>query len=837
MMLLLLLLMVASLSFGTAQVQRINCGGSSFTDQAGNSWDADRNFGRQTRVRSVSSNVRINNANNPTDLTTSPTLYRTQRVGDITYRIPVESGSFTVHIHLCELEFSRSGARVFDIIVEGVRLPNVDIFNLAGRNTATKLIAAVQVSDGFLTITTNRNQGDPLISGVAIFPATASPLTITSVPPTTRALLNRAWTYQVTTSQSSDVTFSLSSATVPASISATGLFSYTPALPQAGTTQSFTYIASAGSGRTQQTFTVRVDDSFYRINGGGPEVIENDIRWLGDENPSPWINSGLGFIEPTSPNINRAADPSVPNQVMQSHRFTRTTGVYHLPVPAGTYDVDFYLAEIWGGARNPGVRNFGLTVEGQILFSNLDPTGAFGFLTMGIKTASSVAVNDGELTIELIRGTADNPEVNAFRVRPGTPCASNRQCGSQCCSESQTCQGNTNCVSSVQCNPPFVIRASDGKCVFPTTPGICPRNEVDCAKGCATLGTATDPAIVCQGGTCENGVCVPHTLTASELNTIKTRIRDFVTNQNQVEAASTDPNVRVGDFIGGCTRLMFHDAGPARHAGGCAFVRDQVSASCNGRDCEFASDNLSGMRPHVGIIHDFYNDGAFWPLLNLPDFIYLFGAEGLRVVSSGRANINFRTGRQPCRCLTTRPFSACANPPSFPNTMPGAESTLAQIRDIMQTQMAFQEHEWMCLTGAHALGRAARRNSGYGGAWTQTPATFDNSYWRTMNNDIWIPENGTDSTNDDIPSVGHQEYRLPGTTRMMLRSDMCPYWDTETRHNCPVTHGTTPDFCPPREPQFSFMQTLLNIDTFFNCFNPAFQKLIEMGNSGLQTPS
>jgi len=836
-MMLLLLLMLASLLFGAAQVQRFNCGGSRFIDQAGNTWEADRFFGRQTRVRSVPSTVRISNTNNPTDLTTSPTLYRTQRIGDVTYSIPAE-GAVTVHIHLCELEFSRSSARVFDIIVEGVRLSNVDIFNLVGRNTATKLTVTVQVSDGFLTITTNRNQGDPVINGIAIFPANASPLTITSVPPTKRALLNRAWTYQVTTSGPSDVTFSLSSATVAANISPTGLFSYTPVLNHAGTTPSFTYIVSSGSGRTQQTFTVRVDDSFYRVNAGGPEVIENNFQWLADQNPSPWINSGLGFIATSNPNINRAADPSVPNQVMQSHRFTRTTGIYRLPVPAGTYDIDFYIAEIWGGARNPGVRNFGLTVEGQTLFRDLDPTGSFGFLTMGIKTARSVAVNDGELTIEFIRGSSDNPEVNAFRVRPGTPCASSSRCGIQCCSGSETCQGNTNCVPSVQCDPPFVIRASDGKCVSPTTPGICPRNEFDCAKGCATLGTTTDPATVCQGGVCEDGACVPHTLTASELNTIKTRIRDFVTARNQAEAASTDSNVRVGDFIGGCTRLMFHDAGPGRRARGCAFVRDQASASCNGRDCEFTAGHNSGLSQSIRIIHDFYNDGAFWPLLNLPDFIYLFGAEALRTVSNGKANIPYRTGRVPCQCLLTRPFSACASPPNFPNSMPEAEMPRTQLRNIMETQMGFDEHEWICLTGAHSLGRAMRSNTGYGGPWTGAPATFDNSYFITMSVDPWVIENGVASTNEDTPAVGKQQYRLPGTNHMMLRSDMVMYWDTETRPGCPVNHAATPDFCPPREPEFSFMTTLKNnIDTFFNCFNPAFQKMSEMGNSGLHTPS
>jgi hypothetical protein len=586
---------------------------------------------------------------------------------------------------------------------------------------------------------------------------------------------------------------------------------------------------------------VRVDDSFLRINCGGPEVIEanTNIQWLGDLDPSSWFNGGLGFVEPTSPSIDRSADPSIPLQVMQSQRFTRdSSGDFRLAVGNGRFDVFIYVAEIWGGARVAGVRNFALSVEGQVLDNDIDPTRDFGFLKMGILVARNVAVNDGVLTVTLRRGSADNPAVNAIRVRPGTPCSGSSQCGVQCCAAGQTCQNGV-CGTSgpTNCDPPFV--ASGGKCVFPTTPGICPRNEVDCAKGCATLGTTTNPATVCQGGTCENGVCVTHRPTAAEIASIRARIATFVTNSIQTEAsqAATNPAVRVGDFIGGCTRLMFHDSGPARRAAGCAFVRDQSTASCNGRACEFTSDHNVGLARSIQIIHDFYNDQAFWPLISLQDFIYLFGLEALRVVSSGQVTSAFRTGRAPCQCLLTRPFSACANPPNFPDSMPEAEHSFAQLKTVMETQMGFTEHEWMCLTGAHAMGRAMRSNTGYGGPWTSTPGTFSSQYWQTMNTDQWVSENGVVSTNEDIPAVGKKEFRLPGTNRMMLRSDMAPYWDIETNPNCPVTHGVGTGFCPPREPQFTFMNTLLNPTTFFGCFNPAFQKMCELGNPTLNTPS
>jgi hypothetical protein len=170
--------------------------------------------------------------------------------------------------------------------------------------------------------------------------------------------------------------------------------------------------------------------------------------------------------------------------------------------------------------------------------------------------------------------------------------------------------------------------------------------------------------------------------------------------------------------------------------------------------------------------------------------------------------------------------------------MPEPEMTFSQLRTVMETQMGFAQNEWLCLVGAHSLGRAMRSNTGYGGAWTTTSNTFDNQYYKTMNNDIWLREEGRTSTSEDVPVTGNEEFRIDtGAGTMMLKSDMAPYWDIETNPTCPVDHGATSQFCPPRTTQFNFLQTLQNIGTFFSCFNPAFVKLSEMGATGLRTPA
>jgi hypothetical protein len=170
--------------------------------------------------------------------------------------------------------------------------------------------------------------------------------------------------------------------------------------------------------------------------------------------------------------------------------------------------------------------------------------------------------------------------------------------------------------------------------------------------------------------------------------------------------------------------------------------------------------------------------------------------------------------------------------------MPEPEMTLAQLKTIMENQMGFSVNEWLCLVGAHSVGRAMRSNTGYGGAWTTTSNTFDNAYHRSMNDDNWLRENGRISTSEDVPETGKRQFRIDnGAGTMMLNSDMAPFWDIESSPGCPVDHGATPQFCPPRNTNFNFLQTLQNINTFFSCFNPAFVKMSELGATGLRTPS
>jgi len=870
-----LFLLALSLSLTLAQLAlpiRINCGGGAFTDLSGNAWLADNFFVAGSRIHVDTSTTRIRNVDNPTDLTTDETLYKNERFGPVAYNIPVDPGTYNVQFHLAEVwpPNEVTGARVFAISIENTEVfSSVDIFALSGASTAMTLRpVSVTVQDNILSITTRPIRENPKLNGIVITRASGGPPppppppsnqrpVFTSTAPTNRqALLNRPWTYQATTSNSNGVTFSLvTSPTLGSSVisSSRGEFSFTPVSDQASTSQSFTIRATNSAGTTDQSFTVRVDDSYYRINCGGTEVVDSTGKvWLDDSRVgSVWANNNGVIFTDFSADIIHLAD--FPLSVLQSSRWDRDDGAanelnFRLSLPSNVrVDVDVIFAEIWLGANVANRRIFSVSAEGTTIANNLDLTSMFGFRTQGIRSATNLLVTDGELNIVFTHGSQNNPTVNAIRVKahsgsnpPSGGCNGGQvACGSTCCPSGQTCQ-NDRCATPSACNSPFVTQ--NGKCVFPITPaGLCPRNEVDCRIGCASQGTQNNPATVCQGGVCEDGVCVPVAPSARQISDLRQQIRAFTRAKIDDELANGDVDrgpKRVGDFVGGVVRSLFHDAGASRAARGCLFVRDLDTGSCNGQACEFTADHNKGLSTVVQEIHAFYNSLNIWWQINLPDFFYLFVSEVVNLVSDGRGVVPVRFGRQPCRCLLTRPFSACTSPPSFPDSMPDPEMSLFDLRRIMQTEMGFTEHEWFCLLGCHSLGRAMRNNTGYARNWSPTPATLDNTYYLTMNNDPWIREAGEASSSVDVPASGKNQFQI-GTAglgrhqgQMMLKADMVPYWDIEGS-NCDVTHGATSNFCQPRSPQFDFLQQLLNINFFFSCLNPALQKLSELGTSGL----
>jgi hypothetical protein len=153
-----------SASDGSA-IYRINSGGSAF-QQNGENWSADSYF---SGGRTHSSSSTVQN-------TSYQSLYRTERWGNFTYELPVNSGSYDVNLHFAEVVFHEANNRVFSVSIEGKTvISRYDIFGDAGRMVPVeKSFQDIQVNDGKLTITFTSHINNAKISGIEVLTGNSS---------------------------------------------------------------------------------------------------------------------------------------------------------------------------------------------------------------------------------------------------------------------------------------------------------------------------------------------------------------------------------------------------------------------------------------------------------------------------------------------------------------------------------------------------------------------------------------------------------------------------------------------------------------------------------------
>ena len=132
--------------------------------------------------------------------------------------------------------------------------------------------------------------------------------------------------------------------------------------------------------------------------------------------------------------------------------------------------------------------------------------------------------------------------------------------------------------------------------------------------------------------------------------------------------------------------------------------------------------------------------------------------------------------------------------------------TAAGLRDGVFYRMGFNDQDIVVLSGAHALGRCHPDASGYDGPWTPTPTTLTNGYYSLLLNVPWTVKEWD----------GPLQYEDPSKKLMMLPSDLLLRDD----------------------PKFRKYTEIYAKDNakFFKDFAVAFQKLEELGCSGL-TPA
>ena len=147
-----------------------------YMDRSGRTWGPDRFFtGGSVLVRPSERIVR----------TLDPDLYRHQRQGDFRYDIPLQPGSYELHIHFAETgladfisaESSGEGQRVFHVSANGQRL--LDFFDVVadadGANTSDERVFRniSPAADGFLHLAFSPVRGTAILNGIEVLPVSA----------------------------------------------------------------------------------------------------------------------------------------------------------------------------------------------------------------------------------------------------------------------------------------------------------------------------------------------------------------------------------------------------------------------------------------------------------------------------------------------------------------------------------------------------------------------------------------------------------------------------------------------------------------------------------------
>ncbi|MEM7309398.1 MAG: IPT/TIG domain-containing protein [Planctomycetota bacterium] len=139
---------------------RVNAGGTDYIDGLTQEWTEDFGFAGGGDKYVVA----------PVGGTTEPILYRDRRFGaSFDYSFPLPAGSYDVTLLFAELELPFPGARVFDVLAEGVVV--VDDLDLAGLGLfgqAYTQTLEVEVSDGVLDLEFTAGVGEAIVSGIEV---------------------------------------------------------------------------------------------------------------------------------------------------------------------------------------------------------------------------------------------------------------------------------------------------------------------------------------------------------------------------------------------------------------------------------------------------------------------------------------------------------------------------------------------------------------------------------------------------------------------------------------------------------------------------------------------
>lgn len=410
----------------STDVLDINAGGG-----ATGSWVADEFFSGGT---ATSTGATINTSLIPN--AAPQAVYQTNRYGAFTYTIPgfTAGTSYIVDLHFAETYWTTPGQRQFNVLINGNEvLKNFDIVAFAGGKNVATVQSFPVTADNTGTITIQFEVGaadNPQVNGIEIgIPCTANcpvapnaptHLTATAVSPNQ---VNLAWTAATSTA----VTYSVFRTQEPgirptgADQLASGLTStsYSDTSANPSTTYYYaveafddggTSAASNYASVTTPTAGGVITSDVLDINAGGGAVES----WVADED----FSGGTATSTSAAVNTSRVSNPA-PQVVYQTNRYGNFT--YTIPgfTAGASYIVDLHFAETYWTA--PGQRMFNVLINGKQVLTNYDIfASAGGEFIATVESFAVTADSTGTITLQFVRGTADNPQANGIEIGTGT---------------------------------------------------------------------------------------------------------------------------------------------------------------------------------------------------------------------------------------------------------------------------------------------------------------------------------------------------------------------------------------------------------------------------------
>lgn len=139
----------------------INCGGGAYEAADGTQFTKDMNFSGGNTYSTASS----------ISGTDDPTLYQTERYGDLVYSFDLNNGDYILTLMFAEIYADNPGARLFNVLIDDeLYIDSLDLYSEVGKNAAYNESFSVYVKDGSIDVELQTIRDNAKISAVKIMP-------------------------------------------------------------------------------------------------------------------------------------------------------------------------------------------------------------------------------------------------------------------------------------------------------------------------------------------------------------------------------------------------------------------------------------------------------------------------------------------------------------------------------------------------------------------------------------------------------------------------------------------------------------------------------------------